>query len=418
MHVLDESVATEIYAGADRLARTGARPLQGVSSSNWLVEHPAVGLVLVRRPKSTSRARLVRAADEAALLGALATRLEFVPRVLHVAANLDQLHEAKPGVTVTSLGSPPPDSLAPIMTDHLARLSEFPLSELPPRLRHRLNSPDVRVFAAGLLDEVAAAWQRAEAAAPGVIAVYTRLGAGPRRWSGIRAAIDRFRWRRPTVVHTDLHTGNVLAELSYEPRAVRSAALVDWERGRIGDPLFDFVRHTISTEYSDDQLDRAVQDYQDKTRPEVRAGIAADWSTCSQLNQARRNAYGTEQAAGRLRNLRKSAASGDPAAEDDLRRFAVQEAERLNAERRTHHEPPITTWEAVEREFRRYVFGESRRTAASGLMPIVEVKGHRPPETRQPTPPATQGGPVEKGPRPAAQGRQDRGLDRTKRLDP
>lgn len=421
MRLLDEAVAAEIYASAERLGRSGAKPLEGSSSSNWLVSHPATGPVLVRRPLGANRARRVRAANEAGLLSALAPRLEFVPRLLHVADNLDQIHEAKPGVKVTLLGAPPPDSLPPIMTDHLARLSNFPLAGLPARLRRRLGSPDARVFARELVDEAATAWDRTEAAAPGVTDVYTRLGAGPRGLVEIRLAVDRFRLRELVVVHTDLHTGNVLATTpDNATRHVRDAAVIDWERGRIGDPLFDFVRHTVASDYSEDQVNSAVLDYVDKTRPDIRAGIAEDWSAYEHINLARRRAYGTERAARELRRLRKAVERKDAEAEADLHLLARKETDRLNTEQRDHHRPPIVSLEAVEREFLRYVTSGLRRPRADGptphaslgLTPIAQTTTHRSSPLQDAAQSASPGAPTRKGTREQVQGRKDGSLGR------
>ncbi len=408
-------MAAEIYASAKQLARSGAQPLRGVSSSNWIVSHPATGPVLVRQPLGTNRARRVRAANEAGLLAALAPRLDFVPQLLHVAGNLDQIHEVKPGVTVTSLGSPAPDALPSVMTGHLARISDFPLAELPPRLRRRLGggSPDSRVFAGELLEEAAAAWDRAEAAVPGVTEVYTRLGAGPRGLAEIRRAVHRFHLRELVVVHTDLHTGNVLATtVANAPRRVRDVSVIDWERGCIGDPLFDFVRHTISANYSQEQVDSAVLAYADRTRPEIRAGLAEDWAGYMRINLARRSAFGTEQAAKKLHRLRNAVRRRDGAAESELHLLALQETNRLNTELSDHRQPQTMSLDAVEREFRRYVTSGPRRPSDVGLTPIAETLAARASPLRHAPQSTSYGASTRRSAREQVRGRQDGNLGR------
>ncbi|MFE5816830.1 phosphotransferase [Streptomyces sp. NPDC056479] len=135
-------------------------------------------------------------------------------------------------------------------------------------------------FYARLTDELVATVRRLPEE---VRALAESLGLpGPRRLRGILSQYTVER-RTPTLLHGDLHPWNLVR--SSDERF--SIGLIGWDRARVGDPLYDLVRHTCLAR-TDDRRKHFMKRHWERTLARhYTRGWLSDWSKYERLEIVR-----------------------------------------------------------------------------------------------------------------------------------
>lgn len=228
------------YLSGQGFAYDPAEPIRqfagGLANRNYLITLGDGPAVLRRPPDGDLPSGAHDMAREHRVLSRLCEALPFVPRGLHHCAERDvigvpfQLIAYRPGLVVRG------DDLSgiPHHPDAPAALSEMLVVTLA-----RIHGVDPGAVGLGELGRPDGFVERA-------VAGWTKRGlaaAGTDRLAGlVRDVSDwlgrqRFRPRRPTLLHCDFKLDNVILD----PASLRPVAVVDWDMGTRGDPLFDLA---------------------------------------------------------------------------------------------------------------------------------------------------------------------------------
>ena len=246
-------------AVAVHLAGHGLRMLDGVptrfpgglANRNYLVQLESGPVVLRRPPPGPLPPGAHDMVREHRILSRLPDALPVAPRSLHLCEDVAvmgapfQLLEYRPGRTIRATL---PDELADqgaalslTMLDTLAAVHAVDTAALG---LDTLGRPD------GFLGRAAAGWhRRGVAVADGpTTRLLDELGA----WLAAHAVPDG----PPTLLHNDFKLDNLVLD----PATLRPVALVDWDQGTRGDPLFDLA--TLLSYWTEPGDPQAMHDLQ------------------------------------------------------------------------------------------------------------------------------------------------------------
>jgi aminoglycoside phosphotransferase (APT) family kinase protein len=226
------AVAAHLAAHGMRLSGAPQRFAGGLANRNYLITLDGWPAVLRRPPAGPLPPGAHVMAREHRILSRLADALPVAPRSLHLCEDVAvmgaafQILEYRPGRVVRAIL---PDDLA----DRGAALSETMLTTLA--AIHAVDTSALGLDGLGrpdgFLGRAVSGWRRrglAVADAPTTI-VLEELGA----WLEAHAVPDG----PPTLLHNDFKLDNlILDEVTLAPTAV-----VDWDQGTRGDPLFDLA---------------------------------------------------------------------------------------------------------------------------------------------------------------------------------
>jgi aminoglycoside phosphotransferase (APT) family kinase protein len=228
------------YLAAHGLSYDPAEPIRqfagGLANRNYLVTVDGRPAVLRRPPDGDLPPGAHDMAREHRILSRLCEALPFVPRGLHYCGERDtigvpfQLIAYCPGMIVRG------DDLSPLQhrPDAPRMLSEMMVTTLA-RIHNvdpdsvglgDLGRPD------GFLQRAVAGWTRRGLAAVEDAAIAGRVEeiSG---WLGRQHFIPR----KPTLLHCDFKLDNMILD----PATLQPVAVVDWDMGTRGDPLFDLA---------------------------------------------------------------------------------------------------------------------------------------------------------------------------------
>lgn len=235
-----DRVSLARYLSAQGLNYDPAEPIRqfagGLANRNYLISVAGEPVVLRRPPDGELPAGAHDMAREHRILSRLSDALPFVPRGLHYCDRSDvigvpfQLIAYKPGLVVrgvdlSGLAHHPgfPAALSEMLVDTLARIHGVDPDSVG---LGELGRPE------GFLERAVAGWTKRGLAAAGT----DRLIHLMREISDWLVG-QSFRHRTPTLLHCDFKLDNVILDrVSLHPVAV-----VDWDMGTRGDPLFDLA---------------------------------------------------------------------------------------------------------------------------------------------------------------------------------
>lgn len=228
------------YLATQGLAFDATAPIRqfagGLANRNYLVAIDGRPAVLRRPPDGELPAGAHDMAREHRILSRLSRVLPVVPRGLHFCASTDvigvpfQLIGYRHGLIVR--GDDPENRIEDVA-------SRAALSETLVDTMIRLHAVDPRDAGLddlgrpdGFLVRAVAGWTRRGLTIAGD-------GTGATAISAIAAWLgrQRFRDRAPTLLHCDIKLDNLILD----PVDLRPVALVDWDMGTRGDPLFDLA---------------------------------------------------------------------------------------------------------------------------------------------------------------------------------
>ena len=207
----------------------------GLANLNYLLTLDGAPAVLRRPPPGDLPPGSHDMAREHRILARLADALPTAPRSLHLCTDPAvlgapfQLLEYRPGLVIRAT-LPPPLAGRPEIG---ARLSEVLLATLA--ALHAVDPAAVGLGALGrpegFLARAVAGWRKRGLAAmeDGTAALHRDLGA----WLERHAVPDA----APTLLHNDFKLDNLILD----PADLRAVAIVDWDQGTRGDPLFDLA---------------------------------------------------------------------------------------------------------------------------------------------------------------------------------
>jgi aminoglycoside phosphotransferase (APT) family kinase protein len=232
-----EAVRTHLAASGMRL-ETDPRPRQfagGLANLNYLITLDGAKAVLRRPPMGELPAGAHDMAREHRILSRLPDALPFVPRSLHlcddpsVIGQRFQILEYRPGLVIREhmppdLANRPDigDRLSVVLLETLAAIHAVDTAAIG---LDDLGRPD------GFLARAVSGWRKRGVAAQedGTAALHAEIGA----WLEQHAVPDG----KPGLLHNDYKLNNMILDPGdFSPRAV-----VDWDQGTRGDPLFDFA---------------------------------------------------------------------------------------------------------------------------------------------------------------------------------
>ena len=204
----------------------------GLANRNFLVHIDGVPTVLRCPPPGPLPPGAHDMAREHRILSRLPDALHFVPRSLHLCEDRAvtgvpfQLLEYRPGLVIretlpAGMGAAEAARLSDTLIHTLAALHQVDPAQVG---LDGLGRPD------GFLARTAAGWQRRGLACedPAATPLIGELGA----WLAANQAADG----PPTLLHNDFKLDNLILAPDLSP-----AALVDWDQGTRGDPLFDLA---------------------------------------------------------------------------------------------------------------------------------------------------------------------------------
>jgi aminoglycoside phosphotransferase (APT) family kinase protein len=228
------------YLAGEGLAYDPAEPLRqfagGLANRNYLVTIDGAPAVLRRPPDGELPPGAHDMRRENHILSRLSKALPFVPEGLHYCADRGvigapfQLIAYRPGLVVrgddmSALAHRPeaPARLSETMVATLARLHAVEPDEIG---LGDLGKPD------GFLERAIAGWMRRGLAA-------TEGTPAARRVEEVAARLvgQSFAQRAPTLLHCDVKLDNCILD----PETLAPNAVVDWDMGTRGDPLFDLA---------------------------------------------------------------------------------------------------------------------------------------------------------------------------------
>ncbi len=207
----------------------------GLANLNYLIHLDGRPAVLRRPPMGELPAGSHDMAREHRILSRLPDALSFVPRSLFLCSDPAvlgapfQILEYRPGLVIRA--SMPPELAG--RPEAGARLSQVLLETLV--AIHGVDTAEIGLGELGrpdgFLARAVAGWRKRGMAAsePGTEALHTEVGA----WLERRLIADG----PPTLLHNDFKLDNVILD----PRDLSAVAVVDWDQGTRGDPLFDFA---------------------------------------------------------------------------------------------------------------------------------------------------------------------------------
>ena len=202
----------------------------GFANRNYKVQLASGPAVLRRPPPGPLPPGAHDMAREHRILSRLPDALGFVPRSLHLCDDESvigvkfQVIEFRDGVVLGG-GSLPPEyagrgaALSEVMLETLAAVHAVEPASVG---LDELGRPE------GFLGRSVEGWLKRGAAVEGG-ALLEELGA----WLRAHAVPDR----APTLLHNDFKLDNMILD----PASLRPAAVVDWDQGTRGDPLFDLA---------------------------------------------------------------------------------------------------------------------------------------------------------------------------------
>ena len=226
--------AIEIYLARHGHTLGTAPPTRfpgGLANQNYLVELDGTPAVLRRPPDGPLPPGAHDMAREHRILSALPAALPFVPRGVHLCTDLAvigvpfQIIEYRPGRVIRATM---PDDL----TDPAVAAG---LSETMMRTLAAIHAVDPAALGLGdlgrpqgFLGRAVAGWRRRGAAAQTDEAAPLLAEIGT--WLEAHGVPDG----APTLLHNDFKLDNIILDPALQP-----AAVVDWDQGTRGDPLFD-----------------------------------------------------------------------------------------------------------------------------------------------------------------------------------
>jgi aminoglycoside phosphotransferase (APT) family kinase protein len=207
----------------------------GLANLNYLIHLDGRPAVLRRPPLGELPAGAYDMAREFRILSRLPDALPFVPRGLHLCSDTSaigvqfQIIEYRPGLVIRE-HLPPELAGRPEVG---ARLSQVLLDTMV--AIHGVDTASVGLDdvgrPAGFLSRAVSGWRKRGMAAleGGTDALHTDLGA----WLERHLVPDG----APALLHNDFKLNNMILN----PRDLSPVAVVDWDQGTRGDPLFDFA---------------------------------------------------------------------------------------------------------------------------------------------------------------------------------
>lgn len=208
----------------------------GLANRNYLVVVDGGQAVLRRPPDGELPPGAHDMAREHRILSRLASALTFIPRSLHYCDRRDvigvpfQLIEYRPGIVIRG------DDLSAVRAhaDAPHVLCEMLVSTLAQL--HRVDTESIGLQdlgkPQGFIDRAIAGWSKRGA-------LVSQSGPTQKLIGEISAwlAAQRFRERDATLLHCDFKLDNMILD----PVSLAPRALVDWDMGTRGDPLFDLA---------------------------------------------------------------------------------------------------------------------------------------------------------------------------------
>lgn len=237
----------------------------GLANLNYLIQLDGRPAVLRRPPLGELPPGAYDMTREHRILSRLPDALPFVPRGLHLCADATvigvqfQIIEYRPGLVIRE-HMPPELAGRPEVGARLSRVLLETLAAI-----HAVDTAAVGLDdlgrPQGFLARAVAGWRKRGTAAmePGTDTLHAELGA----WLERRLVPDG----TPALLHNDFKLNNMILD----PHDLSPVAVVDWDQGTRGDPLFDFATLLSYWVHEDDPP--ALHEMQQM--PAVEAGLIA-----------------------------------------------------------------------------------------------------------------------------------------------
>jgi aminoglycoside phosphotransferase (APT) family kinase protein len=227
----------------------------------------------------------VRVGDEAkynalvwpgeSVLDALAGSVADAPIVLARGAgfSVQTFTEGVPFSHLHPYGSEVPETSLKGIGDLFRQLAAAPLNGLPALPDGWPASPDSEGFLRKL---VAEATRRCQDFQREYGSLFARLGVSTDLWTALAERIGGLTPRPYSLLHGDLHRGNILVTPDGEQRL----ALIDWELAAVGDPVYELATHLCRMHYTTPQERQAAERTWaaavEEVRPEAVEGLQDD----------------------------------------------------------------------------------------------------------------------------------------------
>jgi aminoglycoside phosphotransferase (APT) family kinase protein len=228
------------YLQEQGLAFDPAQPIRqfagGFANRNYMIVVDGRTVVLRRPPDGDLPPGAHDMAREHRILSRLTDALSFVPRSFHLCESRDvigvpfQLIEYRAGIVVRGT------DLSPVASypDAPARLCEMMVTTLASL--HQVDARSVGLEdlgkPEGFITRAVAGWSKRGALVAEALQTRTVIGEIS-HWLGRQ----RFRARAATILHCDFKLDNLILN----PSDLSPVALIDWDMGTRGDPLFDLA---------------------------------------------------------------------------------------------------------------------------------------------------------------------------------
>ncbi|MCX9191422.1 hypothetical protein C3Y87_08340 [Carbonactinospora thermoautotrophica] len=258
----------DLYRAATRNSARSA----GFYNSNVRVDTPS-GPMVVRIPIPGADVMDLRIWPEYQVLGAVASYVEHVPKLVHVSQEpMFQVYEFVPGDLLDDVAPRGVEVPRFVLTDVIelfTQLTRVPRDHLPPSPSWWPDDGDTAGFANILSSVTRDVWDRFQ---DEFASLYRELGVPSDPLEPVLEGWKTLHSRPFRLVHSDVHRKNMILCDGH-------VVFLDWELALWGDPVYDLAVHLHKMAYQPAEQDAVVRRWQERLPRELTAGWQQDLPT-------------------------------------------------------------------------------------------------------------------------------------------